>query len=172
MILVLYAHPYPSRSRGCAALLAGISKLPGVEVHSLYERYPDFDVDRRAEQALLRRASALVWLHPLYWYGVPALLKHWFEKVLTEGFAYGAGGDVLRDKPCLWATTTGAGEYEKGALHAHGFADFVAPVEMTARFCGMRWVEPFVVHGVARLSDDELRARAARLQERLAELRG
>lgn len=172
MIQVLYAHPYPSRSRGCAALLAGVSRVSGVEVRSLYEMYPDFDIDRRAEQAALRKASAVVWMNPLYWYGVPALLKHWFEKVLLEGFAYGEGGDALRDKPCLWVATTGGGKYARGGVHDHAFADFVPPLEMTARYCGMRWEDPFVVHGVAQLSDDELRGQASRLAERVEALRG
>lgn len=172
MIQVLYAHPYPSRSRGCAALLAAVSKLDDVEVRSLYDIYPDFDIDRRAEQAALRRASAIVLLNPLHWYGVPALLKHWFDKVLLEGFAYGRGGDALRDMPCLWATTTGGGEYREGGTHDHPFSAFVPPIEMTARYCGMTWQEPFVVHGVSKLSDDELRDAGVRLARRLEALKG
>jgi glutathione-regulated potassium-efflux system ancillary protein KefF len=27
------------------------------------------------------------------------------------------------------------------------FEDFVAPIEQTARFCGMGWLPPFVVYG-------------------------
>lgn len=169
-VLVVYAHPYPSRSRGCAALLAAISGLPGAEVRSLYDLYPDFDIDRRAEQAALRRANVVVWLHPLYWYSVPALLKHWFEKVLLDGFAYGAGGTALHGKQCLWVATTGGGAYARGGAHDHPFADFVPPIEMTARYCGMRWNEPFVVHDPAHLSDAQLVEHGGELAARIRAL--
>ena len=28
---------------------------------------------------------------PLWWFGVPAILKGWFDRVLVKGFAYDAG---------------------------------------------------------------------------------
>ena len=109
MITVVYAHPYPSRSRACAALLSGVADVDGLEVRSLYELYPDFDIAPLAERAALERARLVVWLHPLYWYTAPALLKHWFDQVLVRGWAYGQGGTALHGKDCLWVTTTGAG---------------------------------------------------------------
>lgn len=168
MILVVYAHPYPRRSRGGAALLAGIADIPGLEVRSLYDLYPDFDIDVAAEQQALRHADAVVWLNPLYWYTTPALMQLW--KVLVSGFAHSEGGTALADKPCVWAVTTGGGDYRVGGIHDHAFEAFAPAVEMTARYCGMRWLEPFVVHEPADLSDDELAARARALRERLVAL--
>jgi glutathione-regulated potassium-efflux system ancillary protein KefF len=170
VILVIYAHPYPHRSRGGAALLAGIAGIAGLEVRSLYDLYPDFDLDAAAEQEALRRADAVVWLNPLYWYTTPALMQLWMEKVLVSGFAHSEGGTALAGKPCLWAVTTGGGEYRAGGPHDHAFEAFAPVVEMTARYCGMRWLEPFVVHDPAAISDDELAARARALRARLLEL--
>jgi glutathione-regulated potassium-efflux system ancillary protein KefF len=170
VILVVYAHPYPRRSRGGAALLAGIAGIPGLEVRSLYELYPDFDIDAAAEQAALARADLVVWLGPLYWYTTPALMQHWMEKVLVSGFAHSTGGAALAGKPCLWAVTTGGGEYEVGGVHDHPFEHFAPVVEMTARYCGMRWLEPFVVHDPAAISDEELAARGQALRQRLLEI--
>ena len=107
MILVLQAHPYPDRSRANQALTDAITGLDGVTVRSLYDRYPDFDIDVPSEQAALAGARVVVWQHPLYWYAAPALLKLWFEKVLTAGWAYGPGERALRGKRCLWAVTSG-----------------------------------------------------------------
>ena len=107
MILIIYAHPYPQRSRAGRVLLGAVRDLPDIEVHSLYELYPDFDIDVDAEQAALKRADLVVWMHPIYWYSVPAMLKHWFDVVLLRGWAYGEGGDALQGKHCLWVTTTG-----------------------------------------------------------------
>jgi glutathione-regulated potassium-efflux system ancillary protein KefF len=170
VILVVYAHPYPHRSRGGAALISGLRDIPALEVRSLYDLYPDFDIDVAAEQEALRRAAAVVWLNPLYWYTTPALMQLWMEKVLVSGFAHSAGGSALTGKPCLWAVTTGGGEYEIGGIHDHPFEHFSPVVEMTARYCGMRWQEPFVVHDPASIGDDELALRARALRARLLEL--
>ncbi len=40
-------------------------------------------------QELLRRADLLVLVFPLWWAGMPAVLKGWVDRVFTEGFAYG-----------------------------------------------------------------------------------
>jgi glutathione-regulated potassium-efflux system ancillary protein KefF len=178
MILIIHAHPYPGRSRATHALLHAAQTLPEVTVHSLYERYPDFDIDIAAEQAALTQAHLTVWLHPLYWYSVPGLMKHYFDKVLSLGWAYGGKSDgdgrALHGKHCLWAPSTGGdGEaYSTTGIHANAFAEFVTPIEMTARFCGMFWQPPFAVHGAHVISDEELSAKAdafkLRLQDWLA----
>ena len=81
MIYIVFAHPYPSQSRANRTPLEALRKLAGVEVCSLYDRYPDFDIDVPAEQAALERAQLVVWMHPVFWYSVPGLLKHWFDTV-------------------------------------------------------------------------------------------
>ena len=169
MILVIYAHPYPGLSRACAALIDAIASIEDLEVRSLYSLYPDFDVDPAQERTSLEKASLVVLLHPLYWYSVPALMKHWLEQVLVRGWAYGEGGTALAGKDCLWVTTTGgdAGAYTPEGRHGRVFEDFVPAVERTARYCSMRWLEPFVVHGAHLVSDDELKAAAGVLRERI-----
>lgn len=188
MILIIHAHPYPSRSRATHALLQAALTLPEVTVHSLYERYPDFDIDIAAEQAALAEAHLTVWLHPFYWYSAPGLMKHYFDKVLALGWAYGGNsggnsgnsnsgnsnsndrdGRALHGKHCLWVPSTGGDHdaYRASGIHEHAFADFVKPIEMTARFCGMFWQPPFVVHGAHVISDDELGAKADAFKLRL-----
>lgn len=138
-------------------------------MHSLYDRYPDFDIDIAAEQSALSRAQLLILLHPVYWYSVPSLLKHWFDQVLQPGWAYGAGGDALHGKDCLWAVTTGGDEhsYSGSGVHARRFAEFIAPVEQTAKFCGLRWLDPFVAHAAQDLGDAELQTCARGLRDRV-----
>ncbi len=43
-------------------------------------------------------------------------------------------------------------------------------VQQTARFCGMIWLEPLVLHGAHRISLGELHAFAARYRARLESL--
>jgi glutathione-regulated potassium-efflux system ancillary protein KefF len=169
MIVVLYAHPYPHYSRACATLLEAIRDLPDLRVRSLYDTYPDFDIDPEAERAAVADATLVVWMGPFYWYTVPALLKHWFEVVLVKGWAYGPGGTALNGKDCLWVATTG-GESESftpPGEHAHAFEDFVPVVEQTARFCGMNWLPPFTLHGAHEVRETVLRAAGVELRERL-----
>jgi glutathione-regulated potassium-efflux system ancillary protein KefF len=169
MILVIQAHPYPDRSRANQALARAIDGMAGLEVRSLYDLYPDFSIDVASEQGALSRASAVVWQHPIYWYTSPALLKLWFEKVLLAGWAYGEGGTALHGKACLWVASTGADEqgYARGGAHQYPFEEFVPVVRQTAQFCGMKWLEPIVVHGAHRVPQAELDAFAARYRARL-----
>lgn len=172
MILILYAHPYPQHSRACRALLDAVTDLPGLETRSLYDLYPDFDIDVAAEQAALSRADLVVWLHPIYWYSVPSMLKHWFDVVLLRGWAYGKDGTALQGKRCLWVVSTGGDvdSYSAAGMHQQPFEKFVPPIEQTARFCGMTWQTPIVVHGAHVVSDGELAAAAGNFRARLLEL--
>jgi glutathione-regulated potassium-efflux system ancillary protein KefF len=172
MILLVFAHPYPDRSRANRVLLSAVRDLDGVEVRSLYEMYPAFDLDVPAEQAALVAADVVVWQHPMYWYTVPGLLKHWFDKVLTRGFAYGEGGTALRGKRCQWVTTTGADatQFAPDGWHGHSLEAFSPVVEQTARFCGMGWEEPFVVHGAHRIPNAALEDFAVSYRRRLTAL--
>lgn len=45
--------------------------------------------DVAGEQDKLRRADAIVVQFPLWWYGMPAILKGWFDRVFVSGFAFG-----------------------------------------------------------------------------------
>lgn len=170
MICVIHAHPYLSRSRTNHVLADALRGAPDVELRSLYDLYPDFDIDVSAEQRALEPASLIVWMHPIYWYSTPSLLQQWFEKVLAVGWAYGEGGTALRGKHCLWVPTTGGdpGDYAISGLHAHVFADFVPPIEQTARFCGMLWQRPHVIHGANAIDEASLARHAAELLRRLA----
>jgi glutathione-regulated potassium-efflux system ancillary protein KefF len=172
MIALVYAHPYPNRSRANRLLIDAVRDLPGLDVRSLYDLYPDFGIDIEREQEALARADLIIWQHPLYWYSVPGLLKHWFDKVLAHGWAYGDGGTALEGKTCLWVTTSGGDEaaFLPGGMHGHVFSAFVPPVEQTARFCGMHWEVPVIVHGAHRISDRALAEQARSYRERLVTL--
>lgn len=171
-VLLLHAHPYPDRSVAGRALLDAVRELPELEVRSLYEVYPDFSIDVDAEQAALARADLVVWQAPFFWYGVPSLLSLWFEKVLAHGWAFGEGGTALRGKTTLWTVTTGGSDksYGPGGIHEHPFATFIPPIEQTARFCGMKWAAPFIVHGSHHQSEEALAILGRRYRARIEEL--
>jgi glutathione-regulated potassium-efflux system ancillary protein KefG len=172
-ILVQFVHPYPERSRANRALLDAVRDLPEVTVNDLYAHYPNFYVDIHREQQLLSAADLVVFQHPLYWYSSPALLKEWIDVVLEYGYAYGTGGRVLRGKSWLHSVTTGMpGEaYAAEGFNGATLAELLKPFEITARLCGMRWLEPLVLHDAHTAGEEKLarhcRAFRSRLQARL-----
>lgn len=50
--------------------------------------------------AAVRRAEALVLVYPTWWFGPPAMLKGWFDRVWLPGVAFALGGaKVLQPRP-------------------------------------------------------------------------
>jgi glutathione-regulated potassium-efflux system ancillary protein KefG len=162
-VLVVFAHPALERSRVHRRLLEAIDGCPGVTVHDLYEVYPDFDIDVRREQERLAAHEAIVLQHPLFWYSTPALVKQWLDLVLEHGWAYGTGGTALAGKTMLAAVSAGGREsaYRSDGLNRREVREFLAPVEQTARLCGMDWLAPFVVHGTHAMEPREIERAAA-----------
>jgi len=153
-VLVLVAHPDIARSRVNRALAAQARLLPPdqVEVRDLYALYPDYVIDIEAEQAALAAARVVVWVHPLQWYSMPALMKLWVDDVLAFRWAYGPGGRALAGK-CLWlVVSTGGGRasYQAGGSNGHELDHFLPPYRQTAELVGMRFLEPQVFYGAHR----------------------
>ncbi|MBC7665474.1 MAG: NAD(P)H-dependent oxidoreductase [Caulobacter sp.] len=175
-VLVLVAHPDIARSRVNRALAAQARLLRSgdVEVRDLYALYPDYVIDVEAEQAALAAARTVVWVHPVQWYSMPALLKLWMDEVLAFRWAYGPGGRALVGK-CAWlvVSTGGVGaSYLQMAGAADAFERFLAPYRQTAGTVGMRFLDPLVFHGAHRAEAHEVHAHAHGFAQRLIALAG
>lgn len=107
-ILVLYAHPEEGSLTAATArdvaeglIAAGASvELADLASEGFDPRISEADLavvrgrgvvpaDVRREQERVERADALVIVHPVYWWSMPSLLKGWFDRVLTFGWAFG-----------------------------------------------------------------------------------
>jgi glutathione-regulated potassium-efflux system ancillary protein KefG len=172
-ILVLFAHPALQNSRVNVLLMQAARNLEGVTLNDLYQAYPDFHIDVRHEQHLLRTHEIIVFQYPLLWFSAPALLKEWQDLVLEHGWAYGIEGRALRGKKCLCALTTGGGEayYTGGGEYHFSIRELLAPMEQTARLCGMDFLPPFVIHGTHRMDGSAIRAHAESYRRVLEALR-
>jgi glutathione-regulated potassium-efflux system ancillary protein KefF len=170
-VALIYAHPYAERSLANRELLSAIDDLAFVDHRSLYDLYPDFDIDIDEEQRRLAAVDTIVLQHPVYWYSMPALLKLWIDEVFAIGWAYGTGGDALRGKRMLWVVTTGGDvdSYTPDGPHGHPIDLFLAPIRQTALFCGMEWLEPIVVHD-AHSDQAAVAATGLRYRQRLLDL--
>jgi glutathione-regulated potassium-efflux system ancillary protein KefG len=171
-LLVVLAHPAMERSRANKAMTEAVQDAPGVTLLDLYELYPDFVIDVRAEQKRLVSHDIVVVQFPVYWYSTPALLKEWFDLVWLHGFAYGRGGVALKGKRMVVACSTGGDERAYQAAGANRFTieEFLRPLEQTAALCGMHWLEPFVLHASAAKSQAAIAREAKAYRRRLIEL--
>lgn len=158
-ILCLCAHPDRAHSRVSARLMDVLDATafpPGkLALRDLYRLYPDYAIDVEAEQRALEAARLVVWLHPIHWYGMPALMKLWLDEVFSYGWAYGPGGHALQGKDLWLLLSTGGTEsaYSPQGHHRHAFEDFLLPYRQTARLCGLRLLPPQVLHGAHHASD-------------------
>jgi glutathione-regulated potassium-efflux system ancillary protein KefG len=84
------------------------------------------------------------------------------------------GGNALAGKPVIFAITTGgiADAYRADGHNKFTMNELLAPYIATANMTKMIWNEPFVVHGVRTLTDQELADAAAAYQELLTNLAG
>ncbi|HUO22090.1 MAG TPA: NAD(P)H-dependent oxidoreductase [Caulobacteraceae bacterium] len=171
-LLLVMAHPAMERSRANRAMTQAMQDAPGVTFVDLYEIYPDFVIDVRAEQKRLVAHDSIAIQFPLYWYSTPALLKEWFDLVWLHGFAYGRGGTALAGKKMIAACSTGANEaaYHPAGANRFTIEEFLRPIEQTAALCGMEWLPPFVLHAAAAKSETDLEREARAYRDRLMAL--
>ncbi len=163
-ILLVFAHPALEKSRVHRRLLRHVPQRDGITVHDLYEEYPAFEVDVTREQKLLSNHDLILLQHPFYWYSVPALVKQWEDLVLEHGWAYGTGGTALRGKRMANVLTTGGGAaaYSRQGLNRFTVRELLAPIEQTARLCGMEYLPPYLIQGTHRLTEPEIESAAER----------
>ena len=120
-----------------------------------------------AEQEKLLWADAVVLSFPMWWFGMPAILKGWVERVFALGFAYGVGehggerwGDrygegVLSGRRAMLVVTVGGHESHYGPRGVNGAIDDVLwPIQHGVLFYpGMQVLPPFVTYQSHRLTD-------------------
>jgi len=88
----------------------------------------------RAHMRRMAAADVIVVVFPLWWFGLPAVLKGWVDRVWNHGFAYGR--TRLRGKRMLWL---GLVSYSRDQFAELGWDRTVAHVLSTgiSGFCGI-----------------------------------
>jgi putative NADPH-quinone reductase len=110
-VLVVWCHPRAG-SFSAAVRDAAVEALAAAghttELRDLYAEHfdPVLSTEQRADYfdtaanadgladhvAALRRAEALLLIYPTWWFGMPALLKGWLDRVWLPGVAFQLGG--------------------------------------------------------------------------------
>ncbi|WP_037316000.1 NAD(P)H-dependent oxidoreductase [Amycolatopsis orientalis] len=138
--------------------------------------------DIRAEHEKLAWADTVIIQFPLWWYGMPAILKGWFDRVFVKGFAYGVqrpdgktaryGEGKLAGKRAMVLLTAGAPERTIGPRGVNGeINDLLFPLQHgTLWYAGMSVLPPLTICGADRVSPEQYDAAADALRERLRTL--
>jgi NAD(P)H dehydrogenase (quinone) len=138
---------------------AAYFKQQAEELHAT--AHQGFAGDVEAELQKLAWCDVLIWQFPLWWFGVPAVLKGWVDRVFAMGRAYGSGrlyeNGPFQGKRALLSLTTGghAADYEPGGLQGE-LAGILRPLHRgMLQFTGFTVLAPHVVYGPARQSPQE-----------------
>ena len=172
-VLILFAHPNLQSSRVHRRLMERVRGVHDVTFHDLYEVYPRLFIDIDREQELAESHDVLVFQHPFFWYSTPPLIKQWEDVVLEHGWAYGSQGHALEGKRMMNVVSTGGteGSYRPGGFNRFTVRQLLAPIEQTARLCGMTYLPPFVVFGTHRMDPPAIDAAADRYERLIVGLR-
>jgi NAD(P)H dehydrogenase (quinone) len=130
----------------------------------------------QAEMDKLAWCDTLIFQFPLWWLGLPAILKGWVDRVFAVGRAYGGGRyfgkGVFVGKRAMCSLTVGGPPAVYSSVGAYGpIAPILFPIHHGIfGFAGFAVIEPIVVHAPARISREEREGHLARYRERLLNL--
>ena len=122
----------------------------------------------------MEECDLMIWQFPLWWFGLPAAMKGWVDRIFAMGRTYGGGHfyetGVFRGKRALLSLTTGGPEeaYRRGGFNGD-MASILRPIHRgMLQFVGFDVLSPQIVYGPVHLTDEQRRqhlaAYAARLQ--------
>jgi NAD(P)H dehydrogenase (quinone) len=114
-----------------------------------------FSPDIVAEIEKIQQANLILFVFPIWWFGVPAILKGWFDRVLAMGVTWDGGriyeNGLLRGKQAMVVASAGGPSeyYKKEGKHRATVNEILHPVNHgTLAFCGFNVHEPFVALNV------------------------
>jgi NAD(P)H dehydrogenase (quinone) len=133
-----------------------------------------FAPEIQAEMDKLFWCDALILQFPLWWFGLPAILKGWVDRVFAAGGRIYGGGKwydrgVFAGKRAMCATTIGGPPpiYSERGLNGP-IGSILFPINHgILYFTGFTVIEPFLVHAPARIGEEARAAELARYRERV-----
>ena len=145
------------------------------------ERYASdhdgFSGDLQAEMDKVAWCDALIFQFPIWWLGLPAILKGWVDRVFAVGRAYGGGRwfdrGWLAGKRAMCSVTLGGDDraYSTIGLYGAEALEILFPIHRgILGFVGFTVLEPFVVYAPGRISLEERQDYLARYRGRVLSL--
>ncbi|KAM5138839.1 NAD(P)H dehydrogenase [quinone] 1-like [Mantella aurantiaca] len=112
------------------------------------------------EQKKVEKADLVIFQFPLYWYGMPAIMRGWIERVFTMGFAYSFqtmySGGLFKNKKTLLSFTTGGPPSMYTNCGLSGDINVILwPMQNgILNFCGFQVLEPQISYNIAHVPQD------------------
>lgn len=168
--LIIVSHPDISKSVVNKRLVEELQKYPeNYTVHNLTTTYPDGKIAVEKEQRLIEEHENLVFQFPVFWFSCPAILKQWFDDVLTHGWAYGRkSGDKLTNRKVALAVTAGIRkeDYNEKGRYRYTLEQLLTPFETTLRhYCHADYRSFFAFYGAETVPGEEYASTSEELEK-------
>ena len=136
-----------------------------------------FSPDIMSEIEKVAHADLIIFHTPLWWFGFPAILKGWFDRVFAMGVAWDAGKvfdqGLLKGKTALICTAVGYPEsyYKKEGVLKMTMDEVLYPIQNGIfSLCGMDVLEPFVVYNSLGMTEEESRKAISEYQFKIVHI--
>ncbi|PFM62808.1 NADPH dehydrogenase [Bacillus cereus] len=167
-VLIIYAHPSPSSFN--ASILEHVQKGLQETNHSvtlldLYKEQFDpvlvFNEEKKRRdllheeetkryRELVQKADTLLFIYPIWWWGMPAILKGFIDRIFVAGFAYKYEGvlpkGLFKGKKAWVINTLDSPLWYVALLYRS--ADWIMMKRGVLRFCGIRNIKRSVFQSV------------------------
>ncbi|MED1557099.1 NAD(P)H-dependent oxidoreductase [Bacillus paramycoides] len=167
-VLIIYAHPSPSSFN--ASILEHVQKGLQETNHSvtlldLYKEQFDpvlvFNEEKKRRdllheeetkryRELVQKADTLLFIYPIWWWGMPAILKGFIDRIFVAGFAYKYEGalpkGLFKGKKAWVINTLDSSLWYVALLYRS--ADWIMMKRGVLRFCGIRNIKRSVFQSV------------------------
>jgi len=168
--LVVYAHPNPNsfnhailetvvatlQEKGHEVFVRDLYSI-GLDPVLTFDGKGEVSSEVKAEQDYIRKADVITFIYPIWWTGMPAILKGYVDRVYTYGFAYqynGEGGldKLLTGKKGLIINTHGT---PKDIYDSIGMTEALKKTSTTGvfEFCGIESVGHLTFGSVPQVDD-------------------
>lgn len=76
---------------------------------------PRYSAETHEHARRLHRAEVIVPVFPVWWFGMPALLKGWIDRVWNHGLTYGVKPNPMAGRKLLWVALAGVPDWDDNA---------------------------------------------------------
>lgn len=135
-----------------------------------------YAADLQAEMDKVDWCDVLIFQFPIWWLGLPAIMKGWVDRVFAVGRAYGGGKwfdrGWLTGKRAMCSVTLGGDDQAYSEIGLYdSIENILFPIHRGIfGFVGLTVIEPFVVYAPGRIADADRRDYLSRYRHRLLNL--
>ena len=129
---------------------------------------PDIEI----ELEKVFKSDVLIFIAPMFFGSLPAILKGWFDRVFVRGKAWDVNkwhenGLLKGRKALLVVSVAGKKEdFQVGGFQNNSIENILHHVTWcTLRFCGLEVMEPYVIYGVGVRPKEEIEMEISKLGE-------